>query len=199
MDKDADKLRESLGDVTAEEYEYIVGTMGSQLEAGVLEQDDFSQTMKEVIAIAILLALLRTSKKTEAQLTEQERKIIAENVQAGQDAADSMADDIAAGRYTATPDKPKPPSILERAVLWGATILGIQAMGQLFQNDDPFWQWQVGPTEHCTDCQRLNGQVHRGSEWLASGWSPQSPSLECHGYRCQCALVSADGPSSGSF
>jgi hypothetical protein len=185
--------------VTAEEYEYIVGTMGSQLEDGALEQDDFSQTVKEVIAIAILLAFLRASKKTEAQLTGRELEIIAENVQVGQDAADNMAADIAAGRYTVTDEKPNPPSILERAVLWGATILGIEAMGQLFRADDPFWRWQYGETEHCSDCVRLHGQVHRASEWLASGWSPKSPSLECHGYRCQCALIPADGPSSGSF
>ena len=199
MDKDGDKLRQALRDVTAEEYEYIVGTMGSQLESGALEQDDFSQTMKEVIAIAILLAFLRASKKTEAQLTERELKIIAENVQVGQDAADNMADEIAAGRYTVTDEKPKPPSIMARAILWGAAILGIQAVGQLFRDDDPFWEWRVGPTEHCSDCLRLNGQVHRGSEWLSSGWSPQSPSLECHGYRCQCSLAPSYGPSSGGF
>jgi hypothetical protein len=198
-DIDADELQKTLGDVSAEEYEYIIGAMAGQLEAGDISQNDFQRTVEIVIAVAILLAFLRASGKDEDELSAEERALIDDNVRIGQEAAGNLADDIVAGRYTATEEKPKPPSLLERAALWAAAIIGIQAIGQMYQTNDPFLVWRVGPTEHCADCLRLNGQIHRGSEWLASGWSPQSPSLQCHGYHCQCRLEPADGPSRGGF
>jgi hypothetical protein len=55
-------------------------------------------------------------------------------------------------------------------------------------------EWVVGPTEHCTDCERLNGIVATADQWRQSGHRPQSRALECGGWRCQCALESTDKP-----
>lgn len=50
-------------------------------------------------------------------------------------------------------------------------------------------EWQVGPTEHCDDCRKLNGCVDYSDQWVVSGWLPQTSRLACGGYRCKCSLV----------
>ncbi len=192
-------MESALADITPEEYQYIVGNLGQSLESGAIEQDDFGRTLAEIAAVVLLILFLRGAGKTAIKLSAEERRLIDENAQLARDSATQWAEEIAAGRYSASPDNPKPASLLERAILWGAAALGMGTAGQLWQAGDPYWQWQVGPTEHCTDCQRLNGQVHRASEWRASGWQPQSAGLECKGFRCQCSLVAADGPGRGGF
>jgi hypothetical protein len=59
--------------------------------------------------------------------------------------------------------------------------------------------WKVGPTEHCPDCARLKGQIHRFGEWRKSGWMPGSDKLDCGGYQCQCSLVKTKGRVRGKF
>jgi hypothetical protein len=60
------------------------------------------------------------------------------------------------------------------------------------------YEWVLGATAvHCSDCLRLNGQVHSASEWRAAGISPQSPDLECGGWNCDCRLYPVDAPSIG--
>jgi len=52
-------------------------------------------------------------------------------------------------------------------------------------------QWTLGVAEHCRSCVRLNGQVRRGSFWIANGILPAVPNaeyLECKGYKCKCTL-----------
>jgi len=61
---------------------------------------------------------------------------------------------------------------------------------------DRKYEWVLGPTEHCPDCQRLAGKVKRGSVWDAYGIRPQSASLACGGYNCKCELVPTDKPLS---
>ena len=55
-------------------------------------------------------------------------------------------------------------------------------------------EWMYGDTEHCEDCQRLNGIVATAQEWHDSGWTPQSRGLQCGGYHCQCQLLPTDKP-----
>jgi len=55
-------------------------------------------------------------------------------------------------------------------------------------------QWQLGMTEeHCTDCLRLNGQVHRMRDYRTRGWIPGSDKLECGGFHCDCRLMPVPG------
>lgn len=63
-----------------------------------------------------------------------------------------------------------------------------------------FMAFRLGNTEeHCGDCLRLDGQVHLASDWDSHPMRPQSNALECGGYNCDCRLVPARGPESGSF
>lgn len=58
---------------------------------------------------------------------------------------------------------------------------------------DKLLTWDLGPTEHCTDCK---GYADVGplpaSYWMETerktGHRPQSRTLECNGYNCQCSF-----------
>ncbi len=74
--------------------------------------------------------------------------------------------------------------------LWANNIASTETVGQTLDRRDSWYQWQLGATEkHCRDCARLNGQIHRASEWRSAGIRPQSPDLECGGWNCDCRLV----------
>lgn len=61
--------------------------------------------------------------------------------------------------------------------------------------EDPLFVWRLGRTErHCRDCLAANGTVHTAAEWAnlaAAGIAPQSSSLECGGWNCDCSLEPA--------
>lgn len=106
----------------------------------------------------------------------------------------TLSTDIFNGQYLDNPE-----GLLSRLTMWTTTALGLYYLGQVTGNLEQRYVWRVGPTEHCTDCARLNGQVHTGAEWLASGWRPQGRNLECNGYRCQCSLNATNAATSGGF
>lgn len=88
-----------------------------------------------------------------------------------------------------------------RVTIWGNKAMGLVALGMLFMPGDELLEWVYGATQHCEDCSRLNGQVHRQSEWRNSGWRPQGNNLACNGFHCQCRYkpVPAGTPTSGTF
>lgn len=88
-----------------------------------------------------------------------------------------------------------------RATMWSnKSLTQIYNAGRISADKNGYYEWRLGATEeHCADCQRLNGQVHRFKEWYARDWIPQSDKLACHGYRCQCRLDKATGPGKGRF
>jgi hypothetical protein len=88
-----------------------------------------------------------------------------------------------------------------RADLWAnKSLTDMYNAGRISADKNGYYEWRLGPTEeHCEDCQRLNGQVHRFKEWYMRGWIPQSDKLACHGYRCACHLDKAQGPGKGRF
>lgn len=87
-----------------------------------------------------------------------------------------------------------------RASAWfQKSIYPFYLAGLESSDTDGLYEWVYGDTEHCEDCQRLNGQKHRMSEWLDSGWLPKSDELECHGYNCKCELVKTRGRARGSY
>lgn len=44
---------------------------------------------------------------------------------------------------------------------------------------------------NCTDCSRLDEQIHTGADWRASPWRTQGRNLACKGYNCLCIVVPA--------
>lgn len=73
---------------------------------------------------------------------------------------------------------------------WNTRISYFGNLGMLYGRDlDEELTWVYGDTEHCSDCNDLNGQTHTVEEWLAIGFVPQSPDLECKGFNCGCRFV----------
>ena len=78
--------------------------------------------------------------------------------------------------------------------LWTRAHEGVYATGQVNTRVEMWLMWQLGATErHCKDCFHLNGQIHTAEEWRAAGIRPQSPDLECGGWRCDCRLTEVPG------
>lgn len=188
-----DAVLDELMDDYSEDFNRLVDSAAS----GETSQDDFEDEMEALVAALLLAAFLRGSRLSEAELTAAIRVEVNAEIEINLDAVSSFADDIYAGRYA--PEDLGEDGLSSRVGLWIGALAGMYARGQLRRTGDPFYRWQVGATEHCTDCQRLSGQVHSASAWLSSGWIPRGGNLSCHGFRCQCLLVDATGPSNGGF
>lgn len=87
-----------------------------------------------------------------------------------------------------------------RAATWyNKSIYPFYMAGLQSADEDGLYEWVYGDTEHCEDCQRLNGQKHRMSEWMDNGILPKSSDLQCNGYNCQCELIKTTGRARGGF
>jgi len=88
-----------------------------------------------------------------------------------------------------------------RVILWiNKSVMPLYFMGLAKADADGMYQWRWNPLkEHCTDCERLNNQVHRMSDWLASGWLPQGDQIDCGGWRCGCKFVKVKLPEQGEY
>jgi len=91
--------------------------------------------------------------------------------------------------------------IENRAIVWANKALEpIYQEGLLTADKNGMYQWKLGATEqHCNDCQRLNGQVHRLKQWYSKGWTPKSDRLECSGFNCDCSFERTTEPARGRF
>jgi hypothetical protein len=177
-----------------------------QATNGEIDRREFESRVEEITIALLLLAFLLGAKLSLSGLASNvlAQMTLSANEEIARNAAQNLANDIFInGRYipseTITAERVEEQRN-ERTALWAGTILGLYAIGQTYRPDDPFLMWDFSPEkDHCADCARLNGQVHRASEWRASGWQPQSRSLQCRGYRCGCRFVEVEGPAQGSF
>lgn len=82
-----------------------------------------------------------------------------------------------------------------RAEMWGQTLDAIYGEGKLRATKSKLLTWVYGDTDHCSTCQKLNGQTHRASWFLKRDYIPGKPgaAMDCGGYRCQCKLVDKNG------
>jgi HK97 family phage portal protein len=91
--------------------------------------------------------------------------------------------------------------IESRAQAWANKSLEqMYQAGLLSADKNGLYVWKLGRTEeHCGDCKRLNGQVHRLKQWYARGWVPKSDRLECQGFNCDCGFERVTEPARGRF
>ncbi len=75
-----------------------------------------------------------------------------------------------------------------RTPMWTNRYAEVVNTAKVMADGDKKLKWVLGPTEHCSSCLKLSGKVKRGSFWISSGIQPQSRSLECGGFNCQCSL-----------
>lgn len=102
--------------------------------------------------------------------------------------------------FNKTLSKGATPDAIAKASLWAnKSIMPIYTEGVISADKNGMYQWVVGNTEHCEDCLRLNGQVHRLRNYVSRGWVPQASKLQCGGWRCQCKFVKTNLPVSGGY
>lgn len=85
------------------------------------------------------------------------------------------------------------------AMWWNKSINPFYTEGLVSADRNGMYEWVYGDTEHCEDCKRLNGQLHRLKDWYNKGWLPQASHLACKGYNCKCTLKKTTGRARGSF
>ena len=84
---------------------------------------------------------------------------------------------------------------LERAEMWVRKYDEAKNQANVMACGDKKLKWIYGDTEHCEDCNKLNGKVYRASIWAKYGIRPQSKSLACGGWRCKCTLQPTGEPA----
>lgn len=187
-------------DALMSEYQDDLDRLTERAIDGDIDQESFEEEMAAIVAALLLAAFLRGSGRSENQLTAELRRRVDAEIRVNLDAVAGYANDIYAGRYGT--DRLGVDGAVRRNQLWVGMLAGTYALGQtrVRNADRVFYRWDYGATErHCTDCARLNGQVHTAEEWANSGWRPQGSNLACRGHRCDCRLNETSGPSSGSF
>lgn len=72
--------------------------------------------------------------------------------------------------------------------------------GRLSADKNGNYEFILGPTEkHCTDCPRLNGQIHRLRDWARKNLIPPTSETQCGGYNCKCRVVRTNERARGRF
>jgi len=113
-----------------------------------------------------------------------------------------LANDLAAGRYTPTDELPADiadTQLRNRLGLWTFTAGSAYAIGQLVRPPtlvnidgvvidlEPHYDWIFGATEkHCRDCLPFEAAGIRPQSYWDARPQPQSPNLDCKGFRCDC-------------
>lgn len=207
-------------------YQEDLQIVSEQLESGEITQDEYEDKLELLTAAIFFLVYLSGSGGGSNPLAEASLDVLASQasnpesnaVVANQQiietyipdeearndldselaiaatAGTQLAAELVEGNYQDRQD-----SLFSRIGLWVTTALGVYGLGQLYNATNPYYEWVFGATDHCNDCIRLNGQIHRALDWRLSGWRPQSRSLECKGYNCACGLFASAGPARGNF
>lgn len=85
--------------------------------------------------------------------------------------------------------------VMSRASMWANRYGEVVSIAKTMACSDQKYGWDLGPTEHCSDCLAMSAKVKRASAWAAADIRPQSRRLECGGFHCQCRFRKTDQPA----
>lgn len=89
-------------------------------------------------------------------------------------------------------------SLMVRAEVWINRYLDVVNRAKIAACADQKLEWVLNyirvSKKHCGSCLKLARRVKRASVWEKYDIRPQSPRLECGGWRCACGLVVMDKP-----
>lgn len=86
-------------------------------------------------------------------------------------------------------------TIFTRMDMWARRYIEVKTIAGQMACGDLKMQWDWDPSkEHCEDCRKYNGRVHRNSVWHRWGIHPRSTVLACGGFKCGCKLNPTDLP-----
>ena len=79
--------------------------------------------------------------------------------------------------------------LLQRAEMWINRYNDAKNQSKTLACADQKGEWFLGRTEqHCLSCAGFNRRVYRFSTWATNGALPQSRTLACNGFRCECRI-----------
>jgi hypothetical protein len=175
-------------------YNRVLDRNIRQLYAGKMSEREFTDSLVDVIDAQFDRAWnegMRDNGLDPAKdMTDEWAKILDERKVQELPYIEGFASDIAAAGKAGDPLDP----LFTRADIWSGRYNEVVDLARVTTRPDDRFKWVYGDTEHCTDCERLNGIVATGKDWGESGWAPQSQDLECHGFNCQCRLEPTDDP-----
>jgi hypothetical protein len=192
----------ALDETESKRYYAEIDALTVDYQASSIDRQSFIERLVAAAKLAIIgTYLTRLNLETYDDLPQPVKDRITEQVKIHQHSAEMLADDIDAGVYNPDVNENADTSKKSRLLLWLLALAAVASAAELDAlDDDEYVGWRFGPTDHCEDCARLDGQVHTKSEWAESGWYPRAFHLACHGYWCQCRWVfDATGPSVGDF
>ncbi len=190
--------------LTQEQYSRKVDRLIRRMHDGTLDKFNFIDLMIGEMENAFERAWRQGAAECgfgPDERTDQERDalnaFIFQNAQYVPGFATAIDDSITSAEYSEATQKDRKKDLerfLTRGQMWANRFSEVANLARQLACADKKLQWQVGPTEHCSDCSKLNGRTYRASTWAASGVRPQSSELECGGFRCQCQLVPTNEP-----
>ncbi len=182
-------------------YSAALQALAQQAIEGEIDKDEFERQLAALVMSLSIALYLSASGKTIAELDADDNRAILEYQQANLDSIPQLGDDIYEGRFV-DPETglPRVEALGSRLSLWVMSGLALANIGNARGHPEQRFRWDLGATfEHCSDCLRLDGQVHTGAEWTASGWLPQTRRLECGGWNCDCVLRRTRERTRGNF
>lgn len=153
---------------------------------GELTQREYADQMEELTAAFIALLFLLAGGNATLPGAGDEVK---EAEAAAAASVGGLSRDIYSGRYSGENGD----DLLNgRLLLWVFMLAGVYTLGKIYnsRNQNSKLVWRLGATEqHCSTCSSYNGRVMTAAQWQKEPHRPQSRSLECGGWRCDCSLV----------
>ena len=170
------------------DYENDILDLIDQANNGDIDEDEFKETLTDIVVAFVLLAFLSGSGLSEEDLGKEEIEAIAEESEDALLGIDDLTADVFSGRLGG--DSSSQLDTMSRIGLWAGVGLSIYNLGLLFDPNDPLMKWIIDPAkDNCKTCMAQSGKVLRASEWRNSGVWPQGRMLECRGYRCGCRFI----------
>lgn len=175
--------------------------LAEQAARGEIDRDRYEQELASLIMGISVALYLAASEKAYRDLNTDDLLAIRDYQQAALDSIDNLSEDLYERRFfDPETGEIRLPALGQRLSLWVLGALGLANVAQVLGHPEQRYEWVLGATrQHCGDCARLNGQVHTGSEWKRSGWTPQGHNLECKGWNCDCKLMPTNRPEQGGF
>lgn len=183
---------------TQTQFETAIGSLFAKAVSGQTKRDSFGIVARGMIATYGAKAYrdgLRDGGIDPSEISQEELTEISQLAATQSQYVTAVAEAIYEdGNVSAAEAEGKP------RLWWNKSMMPFYNAGLIAADKNGSYQFRLGSTEqHCNDCLRLNGQVHRIRDWVKSGWMPQSSSLECGGWRCDCRLEKTKEPITGSY
>ena len=179
------------------DYEVEIAFLIQQANEGKISKADFRRRLAALVGSTLMLMFLLAggNRVDKAAMAE-----VARLTKIHDKSISTLTRDVYGGKYrpsAAVNEASALAKVKGKVTLWGTTAVGVYNLGRAFHRDpERRFTWLWGDTiAHCSHCAAQNGKTRTASEWRklrAQGIYPQSPSLQCKGWRCRCQLVEAD-------